>query len=61
VTSRESIINIRDAGIADAQMCGRILYNACKKIAQQHNFPPDLPSAEVATDIASMLIGTPGL
>jgi hypothetical protein len=29
-------------------------------IADQHNFPCDFPSAEVATSLASMLIGHPG-
>jgi predicted N-acetyltransferase YhbS len=53
-------MNIRDADKADAQMCGRILYDAFKNLAEQHNFPPDVPSAEVATGLASMLIGAPG-
>ena len=29
-------------------------------LAEQHNFPSDVPSAEVATGLASMLIGAPG-
>src|ERR1700691_5699959 len=53
-------MNIRDADKADAQMCGRILYDAFTNLATQHNFPPDFPSAEAATGLASMLIGAPG-
>jgi len=56
----DSIMNIRDVNKVDAQRCGRILYDAFKNLAEQHNFPPDLPSPEVATGLASMLIGAPG-
>jgi predicted N-acetyltransferase YhbS len=56
----DSIMNIRDASAADAQTCGRILYDAFKTLAERHNFPPDLPSPEVAADLASMLIDAPG-
>ncbi len=41
-------------------MCGRILYDAFGKLAERHNFPRDFPSPEVATSVASMLIGAPG-
>jgi GNAT superfamily N-acetyltransferase len=51
---------IRNASEADTQICGRILYAAFTSLAVQHNFPPDFPSAEVATGVASMLIGAPG-
>jgi GNAT superfamily N-acetyltransferase len=53
-------MDIRDADKADAQMCGRILYDAFTKLAEQHNFPRDFPSPDVATGLASMLIGAPG-
>jgi hypothetical protein len=56
----DSIMNIRDANKADAQTCGRILYDAFKKLAEQHNCPPDFPSPEVAAGLTSMLIGDPG-
>jgi GNAT superfamily N-acetyltransferase len=54
------MMNVRDASKADEQICGRILYDAFNNLAEQHNFPPDFPSPEVATGLASMLIGTPG-
>jgi predicted N-acetyltransferase YhbS len=53
-------MNIRDANKADSQVCGRILYDAFRDLAERHNFPPDFPSAEAATGLASMLIGAPG-
>lgn len=53
-------MNIRDARAADAPICGRILYDAFKTLADRHNFPPDIPSPEVAAELASMLIGAPG-
>jgi predicted N-acetyltransferase YhbS len=55
-----STMNIRDANKLDAQSCGRILHDAFNSLAEEHNFPPDFPSPEVATGLASMLIGDPG-
>jgi predicted N-acetyltransferase YhbS len=53
-------VTIRSAEAADAAECGRIIHAAFAAIADQHNFPRDFPSAEVATGVASMLIGHPG-
>ena len=53
-------MNIRDASKADSQTCGRIMYDAFRDLANRHNFPPDFPSAEIATDLVSMLIAAPG-
>ena len=53
-------MNIRNASKADSQMCGRVLYDAFRDLAERHNFPPDFPSAEAATGLASMLIDAPG-
>ena len=50
----------RDANEADAQSCGRILYDAFKILGEKHNFPPDFPSPEAAAGVVSMLIGDPG-
>jgi len=44
----------------DANACGVICYEAFKAIANQHNFPPDFPSREVAVDLLSMLLAHPG-
>lgn len=53
-------VAIRRAAAADAAECGRIICEAFGAIADQHNFPRDFPSTEVATDLASMLIAHPG-
>ena len=53
-------IAIRRAEMADAAECGRIICAAFAAIADQHNFPHDFPSAEVAIRVASMLIANPG-
>src|SRR5262245_45070281 len=52
-------IIIRKASAADTAECGRIIFEAFDTIARQHSFPPDFPSAEVTTGIASLLIGHP--
>jgi GNAT superfamily N-acetyltransferase len=53
-------ITIRRAEAADAAKCGAILYSAFLKVADEHNFPPDFPSVEAATDVVSMLLAHPG-
>ena len=53
-------LSIRPAAAADAAECGRITHAAFAAIADQHNFPHDFPSAEVAIGLAQMLIEHPG-
>jgi predicted N-acetyltransferase YhbS len=53
-------IAIRRAAAADAAECGRIICEAFGVIADQHNFPRDFPSVEIATRVAAMLIAHPG-
>ena len=36
----------------DAEACGRICYEAFRSISGRHNFPCDLPSAEMAVGLA---------
>jgi predicted N-acetyltransferase YhbS len=52
-------IKLRASTPDDAQRCGTICYEAFKAIANQHNFPPDLPSAEVTIGLLSKLIANP--
>lgn len=52
---------IRRATPEDAAVCGPILYEAFKAIADAHNFPPDFPSPEVGIGILGQLFGHPGL
>jgi predicted N-acetyltransferase YhbS len=53
-------ITIRRAEAADAAQCGAILYTAFQRLADEHNFPRDFPSAKVATGLVSMLLANPG-
>src|SRR4030095_10006835 len=53
-------ITLRPGKAEDAARCGAICYEAFKKIAEQHNFPPDLPSAEAGMGLLSQLLGHPG-
>ena len=52
-------ITLRRAAAADAPELGRICYEAFKAIAEEHNFPPDFPSAEVASGLLASLIAQP--
>jgi predicted N-acetyltransferase YhbS len=49
-------LTIRRATPDDAQECGRICYEAFKTISENHNFPPDFPSAEVAIGVMSFML-----
>ena len=53
-------VSLRPATPADAAVCGQICYDAFAHISAQHNFPCDLPSAEVAAGFMTMLFSTPG-
>ena len=55
-----SAVHIRRATPGDAETCGRICYQAFAAINRSHNFPPDFPSAEVATGLLTMLFSHPG-
>jgi GNAT superfamily N-acetyltransferase len=51
---------LRPATTDDAPACGRICYDAFCAINDEHRFPHDFPSAEVATGLLRMLIDHPG-
>ena len=42
-------------------MLGQINYDAFKKIADDHNFPPDFPSVEYAIGTVTALTSNPGI
>jgi GNAT superfamily N-acetyltransferase len=50
---------IRRAVPADAQVCGKICYEAFLTIAAKHGFPTDIPSAEHAAGFLTTLFGHP--
>jgi predicted N-acetyltransferase YhbS len=52
-------LKLRRGVPADATECGRICFEAFKSIAERHNFPPDFPSAEVASGLMALLIAHP--
>jgi predicted N-acetyltransferase YhbS len=52
-------VTLRPATAADAPVCGEICYRAFATVAQQHNFPPDLPSAEVGVGLVAALVSRP--
>ena len=51
---------LRPGQLQDAAACGRVCYEAFAAIARQQNFPPDIPSTEVAVDLLSMMLSHPG-
>lgn len=54
-------LKLRDGAPEDAPVIGQIAFEAFKAIADQHNFPPDFPSVEVAVMVASWLMSNPGI
>ena len=51
---------LRPATPDDAAACGRVCYDAFGAINDEHRFPRDFPSVEVATGLLRMLIDHPG-
>src|SRR5215203_1172874 len=49
-------IGLRPGAPDDAGPAGAICYEAFKTIAEQHGFPPDFPSSDVAADLIRMLL-----
>jgi GNAT superfamily N-acetyltransferase len=52
-------VTIRRARPEDADVCGRICYEAFYAINTQHNFPPDLPSTEAGANLIGKLFSHP--
>ncbi len=52
-------ITLRRGRPEDAAVCGPICYQAFKTISEAHNFPPDIPSPEMATGFLSHLLSNP--
>jgi predicted N-acetyltransferase YhbS len=53
-------VELRPGRPEDAEVCGRIIFDAFGAIADQHNFPRDFPAREITAEVASMLLGHPG-
>lgn len=52
---------IREIKKEDTEIAGKIVYQAFKGIAEQHNFPLDFPSAEAAQGFVKMWISHPNI
>ena len=57
--SHEKSLVIRRATAADAQVCGKICFDAFGSIARQHNFPIDFPSPDVPIGVLSWMFSHP--
>ncbi|HUJ72976.1 MAG TPA: GNAT family N-acetyltransferase [Verrucomicrobiae bacterium] len=53
-------ISLRQGRSEDAKACGIICCEAFTAISQAHNFPPDIPSSEVATELLSWMLSHTG-
>jgi GNAT superfamily N-acetyltransferase len=60
VHSGEPSVAIRRASAADAEVCGRICFEAFTALSNRHNFPPDFPAPEVSIGMLSMMFSHPG-
>ena len=54
-------LNMRSATREDAAVLGQINYDAFKKIADEHNFPPDFASLEEAVGTMNAMTANPGI
>jgi len=52
-------IRIREGTPADAEICGRICYDAFKTISEAHGFAPDFPAPEVAIGLLTSMLSNP--
>ena len=54
-------ITLRRGKPADAAECGQILFDAFNTISKHHNFPPDVPSTEMAVNFLNMALARPDI
>jgi len=52
-------VKLRSGTPADAETCGRICYNAFKRISEAHGFPPDFSAPEVAIGLLTWMLTHP--
>src|SRR5881397_1392474 len=52
-------IKLRSGTPADAEICGRICYDAFKTISEVHGFAPDFPTAEVPIGLLTSMFANP--
>jgi predicted N-acetyltransferase YhbS len=54
-------VKLRPGTPDDAEVCGRICYDAFASLAAAHGFPCDFPSPAAATSLVSALLAHPGI
>jgi hypothetical protein len=52
-------IKLRSGTPEDAEICGRICYEAFKTISEAHGFAPDFPTPEVAINVLTRMLANP--
>jgi hypothetical protein len=52
-------IKLRSGTPEDAEICGRICYNAFRTISEAHGFAPDFPAPEVAIGLLEWMLTHP--
>jgi GNAT superfamily N-acetyltransferase len=60
VHSGEQALVIRRATAADAEVCGRIGFEAFSALANRHGFPPDFPAPEISIGVLSAMFSHAG-
>src|ERR1044071_7878874 len=53
-------ISIREGTPEDAEVCGRICYDAFKTISEAHGFIPDFPEPQLVVGLLKELLSHPG-
>src|SRR5437868_981464 len=56
MTTATKNVTLRSGSPQDAQICGKICYEAFKTISEKHGFPNDFPSTEAAIGLTSFLL-----
>jgi L-amino acid N-acyltransferase YncA len=59
LTMENPSIVIRRATPTDAEICGKICFEAFSTLANRHNFPPDFPAVEASIGVLSMMFSHP--
>lgn len=52
-------LKLRSGTPGDAEICGRICYDAFKTISEAHGFAPDFPAPEVAIEVLKRMLANP--
>jgi GNAT superfamily N-acetyltransferase len=59
LSPRAATLRIRHATADDVAACGKICYQAFTEINERHNFPPELPTLDVACGVLGMMFSHP--